>query len=442
MRHIARTKQLTTFAGEEGTHRGWPWVLRCLVHRRSSRGLGCPIQILDTVIYGADGAPEALFYSTGGGTTTVVSRAIGEDEGCIAFAKAVAHLKCPKRYIGALTAAGEVNGAVAFTSGGEAIAIKTTDVAKIGKGQGTPPAGTEALVLLVPTRAPCAELLLSIQHTFSLEPSTAKAVNQSYRLVMLLGSSKRVPCKSSTINRKLERACKKMVLWIEAYSGLRVLRLVLEFVEDALGELCLVRTSECSTSNAAPPYSKQHRSPSPSQSKALRLQIAKGISDELSTLRYGYGIGESAPSLHVQTRSITEGSSLSPLVGGVAPISPGHVHARPHTAISPADVSQGGGSIDAEEWGFGSKSPSRSLDTRRPQTTATSSIAARDGDGGQQKEEEMFRGFAAPGEHDPREIGRTATAGRALGSSQLGGMCHGDFCNLELLDKVTMCLVL
>lgn len=440
MRHITRTKQLTTFAGEEGTERGWPWVLQCLVHRRSNRGSGCPIQILDTIIYGADGAPEALYYTTGEGT--VVSRPIGEDEGCITFAKAVAHLKPPKRYIGALTAAEEVNGAVAFTSGGEALAVKTTEVAKIGKGQGTPPTGTEALVILVPTRAPCAELLLSIQHTFSLEPSTAKAVNRSFRLVILNGSSKRVPCKSSTVNRKLEYACKQVVQWIEACSGARVLRLVLEFVEDALGEFCVVRTSACSTSKAAHQYSRQRRSPSPSQSKASRLQIAKGIADELSILRYGHGIGKSAPISHSQTPGTAGGTPLSPLVGGAALKSPGIFHARPHTALSPADVSQGEGSIDAEEWGFGVKSPSRNLDTRRPRTTAStgSAVATYGGDGRQK--EGMFRGFAAPGEHDPKEIGRTATAGRALGSSQLGGMCHGDFCNVELLDKVMTCFVL
>lgn len=432
VRHIARTKQLTTFAGEEGTQRSWSWVLHSLVHHRSNRGRGCPVDILDTVIYGADGAPETLYYSSGG---TVASKVIGEDGGCISLAKAMLHLRPPKRYIAALNAAAEINGAVAFTSEEEAVAVKTIDMEKIRKGQGTPPTGTEALVLLVPTKAPMAELLLSVQHAFTLEPSVAKPVHSSYRLVMLKGGSKRVACKSHAINRKLERMCKQVIEWIEACGGARVLRLVLEFVEDALGALWLVRSSECCTTKTVCTYSRQRRSPSPSQSKAVRLHAAKDIANELSLLRYGYKIGESAPSPNTGVTAMAP----SPIGGAVNETG---TYRRPHTAMSPAEISGSQGTIDAEEWGFDrSDSPIRSLDARRPQTTAVPAAADATRGGRQEQDGDqgvglMFRGFAAPGERDPREIGRTAAAGRALGSSQLGLMCHGDFCNTDLLDKV------
>lgn len=376
---------------------------------------------------------------------------IGEDDGCITLAKAVAqHLRPSKRYLGALEAVGETNGAVAFTSG-EAVAVKSSDLEKIRKGQGTVPAGTEALVLLVPTKArapaPCAELLLSIQHTFKLELGSAKVVHRSYRVAVVKGDSKRVPCKSSTINQKLNHTCKVIVEWIEAYSVARVLNLVLEFVEDALGKLWLVRSSECIMTRGVRPYSVQRHSPSPEQSKASRLEMAKGVAGELSVLRYGYGIGESVP-------SPPSGLPHATFDSGRLSRSPGSSSwRRPNTAMSPAEVGPKGGgqgSVDAEEWGFGrsDSSPDRqSASLRRPQTT-TSLVAAavarrrarrrgRDHDHDPHKDvEDMFRGFAAPGEHHPRLVGQTAAAGRALGSSQLGGMCHGDFCDVDLLDKV------
>ncbi len=439
VRHIARTRQLTAFAGEEGTLHDWSWVLQGLIHRKFDRGTGCPVNILDTIIY-CDGSPEALYYTNGG---SVISRVISEDEGCITFAKAMAHLRPPKKYIGTMVRTtsktapagiGETNGAVAFTSAGEAVAIKTADVEKIRKAQSTPPTGTEALVLAVPTKAPCAELLLSIQHTFALEPCAAMPVHRSYRLVMLKGVPTRVPCQSSTINRKLCRLCKQVVQWVEAYSGARVLRLVLELVEDVYGDLWLVRSSECSTTKTVLPYSRQRRSPSPAQSKTTRLQFASGIADELSLLRYGHAIGESA---------------LSPTYGldmlDVSP-TPGS-NRRAQTAMSPAEAGGSQGSLDAEEWGFKrSGSPSSWNDPRRPRTVSTSASAQARGNRRDQEGRNYqdigvtFQGFAAPGEHDPREIGRTAAAGRALGSSQLGRMCHGDFCNTDLLDKVLSCL--
>ena len=444
VRHIARTTQLTTFAGQEGTRRDWPWVLQGLVYRRSDRGSGCPVNILDTIIY-CDGSPETLYCTSGG---NVVSTVISEDEGCITFPKAMMHLRLPKKYVGAMNAAATrdptagMNGVVAFTSSGEAVAIKTTDVEKIRKGQSTPPTGTEALVLLVPTKAPSAELLLSIQHTFVLEPCAAKPVHRSYRLVILKGVPTRVPCQSSTINKKLCRLCKQVVLWIEAYSGARVLRLVLEVVEDIYGHLWLVRSSECTTTKAVLPYSQQRRSPSPAQSKTARLQSAKDIADELSLLRYGHAIGESAPShtpgVDIQTKW-PESTS----------------HRRAQTAMSPAEVGSSQGTLDAEEWGFKrSESPSAATrGPRRPQTvsaggSASVAVASSSASGHAREDRRYqegrnlqdigvkFQGFAAPGEQDPRGIGRTAAAGRALGSSQLSRMCHGDFCDTDLLDKV------
>eukprot|EP00752_Nemacystus_decipiens_P018599 g16677.t1 len=439
VRHIARTRQLATFAGQEGTRRDWPWVLHALVYRRSDRGTGCPVNILDTIIY-CDGSPEKLFYTSGG---NVVSSVISEDEGCITFPKAMMHLRLPKKYVGAINAASNIdsaaraNGVVAFTSSGEAVAIKTADVEKIRKGQSTPPTGTEALVLLVPTKAPSAELLLSIQHTFVLEPCAAKPVHRSYRLVILKGVPTRIPCQSSPVNKKLCRLCKQVVLWIEAYSGARVLRLILEVVEDIHGHLWLVRSSECSTTKTVLPYSQQRRSPSPAQSKTARLQSAKGIADELSLLRYGHVIGESAP-------SHTPGLDIQ----ATGP------HRRAQTAMSPAEAGSQG-TLDAEEWGFKrSESPSSAVrDLRRPQTVSTggsacvtmASTSASDQGRDHGRHQEVrnlqsigvtFQGFAAPEEHDPREIGRTAAAGRALGSSQLSRMCHGDFCNTDLLDKI------
>ena len=443
VRHIARTKQLTTFAGEEGVQRPWPWVLRSLVHRRSTHGLGCPVDILDTVVYNVDGAPEALFYTSEG---AVVSRVIGDDDGCISLAKAIAQLKPPQRYAAALAAVAETRGAVAFTSSGEVVAIKTIDVEKIRKGQGSAPAATEALVRLVPTLSPCAEPLLGIQHTYTLEPSTAKPVHRSYRLATLKGVAKRVPCRSCTLNQKLEQCCKQVVLWIAAYSGARVLRLVLEFVEDTLGALWLVRSSECSTTKIVRPYSRQRRSPSPSQSKNARIQISQGIADELYTLRYGHGIGESAPTPS-PPRIRGDKLTSSPREEPKEPIGSTR---RPYTAMSAAEAGGSQGTLDAEEWGLEESelSPSRNHDTRRPQTTATNNHGAMGaarrferqdrGGGGSSIGRMAFQGFADPGEVDPREVGRTAAAGRALGSSQLGRMCHGDFCDTDLLDKVRL----
>lgn len=437
VRHIARTQQLKTFAGEEGVQRSWPWVLQSLVHRRSSRGLGCPADILDTVVYSIDGAPEALFYTSEG---AVVSRVIADDEGCISLAKAIAQLRPPQKYAAALAAVSETRGAVAFTSSGEVVAIKTVDVEKIRKGQGTAPTATETLVRLVPTLSPCAEPLLGIQHTFTLEPTTAKPVHRSYRLAVLKGVSKRIPCRSCTLNEKLERCCKQIVLWIAAYSGARVLRLVLEFVEDALDDLWLVRSSECSTSKTLRPYSRQQRSPSPSQSKNVRIQISQGIADELYTLRYGHGIGESTPAPAAETGA----KVTSP--PGQALREPGLGGRRPYTAMSPAEAGGSQGTVNAEEWGIGeSESPNKSLDAQRPQTTAitrkNAAMVATRLDRRDNRENDnigrvTFRGFADSGERDPREVGRTAAAGRALGSSQLGRMCHGDFCDTDLLDKV------
>lgn len=466
VRHITRTAQLTTFAGEQGTPRTWPWVLRALVHRRSIRGLGCPINLLDQIIYGSDGAPEALFHTTtkrhGG---TVASKPIGEDDGCITLAKAVAqHLKPPKRYLGALAAIGEANGAVAFTASGEAVGVKSADVIKIRKGQGMSPAGTEALVLIVPTKAralaPYAELLLSFQHTYKLEVGSAKAIHQSYRLAVVKSAFKRVPCKSSTVNQALTCTCKLIVEWIEAYSGARVLNLVLEFVEDILEELWLVRSSECLTTKTVLPFSLQRRSPSRARSKVVRQDIAKAVAGELSVLRYGYGIGESAPDVSNDypcatkadagaTKSLGSPSSRPSGSSGSAS------WRRPNTAISPAEIGPKDctqGSVDAEEWGFdqSSSSPgSRNADMRRPHTTASSLAEEAKSKGTRRKRRgdrqdrdghedlrELFTSFAAPGEHHPRFVGRTAAAGRALGSSQLGGMCHGDFCDVKLLDRV------
>lgn len=466
VRHITRTAQFTTFAGEQGTTRSWSWTLQALAHRRSIRGLGCPIDLLDQIIYGADGAPEALFHTTtkrhGG---TVASKPIGEDDGCITLAKAVAqHLKPPKRYLGALAAIGESNGAVAFTASGEAVGVKSTDVDKIRKGQGTSPAGTEALVLIVPTKArvfaPCAELLLSFQHTYKLELGSAKAVHQSYRLAVIKGAFKRVPCKSSTVNQALTCTCKMIVEWVEAYSGARVLNLVLEFVEDTMEELWLVRSSECLTTRTVLPFSLQRRSPSRTRSKAIRQDMAKAVAGDLSVLRHGYGIGESAPSVsgdhHCAIKADVKVPKLLGTPGSRLLGPPGSaLWRRPNTAMLPAEIGPKDctrGSVDAEEWGFDQSTSSpgiRKGDMRRPHTT-TSALAeeakskgtGRRGRGSHQDRDacedlrEMFSSFAAPGEHDPRFVGRTAAAGRALGSSQLGGMCHGDYCDVNLLDRV------
>lgn len=454
--HIARTKQLMTFAGAEGAPRAWSWVLQALVHIRSNRGLGCPVDLLDQIVYGVDGARDAVFHTTKS-RGTVARKAIGEEDGCITLAEAVVkHLRPPKRFLGALASVGETNGAVAFTSGGEATAIKSAHVEKIGKGQATAPAGTEALVLLVPTKArtaPCAELLLSLQHAFKLELGSAGAIHRSYRLPMLNGEFKRVPCKSSTINQKLQLACNAVIEWIESYSGARVLKLVLEFVEDAIGELWLVRSSECLTTQTVCPYSQQHHSPSAEQSKTNRLSMAKGVAGELSVLRYGYGIGESAPSLTsvggVPLATTDDGAPSPSNDGSLLGSHRSIASRRPYTAISPSEVGPKGGQSlgDAEEWGFerNDSSPDENNgNSRRPKTTMNASLPLRvvrrqklGLDNERAEVAEMFRGFAAPGERDPCLVGRTAAAGRALGSSQLAGMCHGDFCDVNLLDKVS-----
>ncbi|CAM9369377.1 unnamed protein product, partial [Ectocarpus sp. 12 AP-2014] len=453
VRHITRTTQLMAFAGEEGVPRHWPWVLQGLAHRRFGQGTGCPVDILETIIY-YDGSPEALYYTSAG---RVVSKAIAEDEGCITFAKAMAHLQPSKKYVGALADANSsgaeggvgVNGAVAFTSAGEAIPVKTVDLGKIRKAQGTPPTGTVALVVLIPPKAPCVEPLLSIQHTFLLEPCAGKSVHRSYRLVQLKGVPKRIPCNSSTLNKKLGRLCNQVLLWVEAFSGARVLRLVLEIVEDVLGNLRLVRSSECVTTKSVPSYSRQRRSPSPSQSKTARLQSAQDIADELSLLRYGHAIGESAPCPPSELGMLT----TSPLgrEGRRGPRA--ESHRRAQTAMSPAEAGGSQGTLDAEEWGFKTESPANTVrGARRPQTVSTECSSAemastinttqargnrRDGGAGAVRDIGVtFQGFAAPEEHDPREIGRTAAAGRALGSSQLARMCHGDFCDTDLLDKI------
>ncbi|CAM9159639.1 unnamed protein product [Ectocarpus fasciculatus] len=455
VRHITRTTQLTAFAGGDGVPRDWPWVLQGLAHRRFGQGTGCPVDILETIIY-SDGSPEALYYTNAG---RVVSRTIAEEEGCITFAKAMAHLRPSKKYIGALADASScvaeggvgVNGAVAFTSAGEAIPVKTVDLGKIRKAQGTPPTGTVALVVLIPPKAPCVEPLLSIQHTFVLEPCAGKSVHRSYRLVQLKGVPKRIPCNSSTLNKKLGRLCNQVLLWIEAYSGARVLRLVLEVVEDVFGNLRLVRSSECVTTKSVLPYSRQRRSPSPSQSKNARLQSAQDIADELSLLRYGHAIGESAPYPPSELGMLT----TSP-VGREDRREPRvESYRRAQSAMSPAEAGGSQGTLDAEEWGFErSESPARTVrGARRPQTVSTECSSSmevasifntaqargnRRGDGAAAVRDigVTFQGFAAPGEHDPREIGRTAAAGRALGSSQLARMCHGDFCDTDLLDKI------
>ncbi|CAB1101509.1 unnamed protein product [Ectocarpus sp. CCAP 1310/34] len=399
------------FAGEEGVPRDWPWVLQGLAHRRFGQGTGCPVDILETIIY-CDGSPEALYYTSAG---RVVSRAIAEDEGCITFAKAMAHLRPSKKYVGALADANSsgaeggvgVNGAVAFTSTGEAIPVKTVDLGKIRKAQGTPPMGTVALVVLIPPKAPCVEPLLSIQHTFIVEPCT------------------------------------------EAFSGARVLRLVLEVVEDVLGDLRLVRSSECVTTKSVPPYSRQRRSPSPSQSKTARLQSAQDIADELFLLRYGHAIGESAPCPPSELGML----ATSPLGREDRREPRAESHRRAQTAMSPTEARGSQGTLDAEEWGFKTESPASTVrGTRRPQTESTERSSAemastfntaqargnrRDGGAGDVRDIGVtFQGFAAPGEHDPREIGRTVAAGRALGSSQLARMCHGDFCDTDLPDKI------
>ncbi|CAM9277713.1 unnamed protein product, partial [Scytosiphon promiscuus] len=451
VRHIARTRQLTAFAGDEGTPRSWPWVLQSLAHHRFEQGTGCPVDVLDTLLY-CDGSPDAFYYTKKG---SVVSNTIGDDEGCTTLVKAMVHLRSPPKYVGSLatTSASDVgvNGAVAFTSGGEAIAVKGTDMDKIRKAQSAPPTGTEALVLLVPTKGPCAELLLNIQHTFSLEPCTGKPVHRSYRLVFLKGISRRIPCQSLVLNKKLERLCKNVVLWIEAYSEARVLRIVLEVVEDIQGDLWFVRSSECYTTRSELPYSRQRRSPSPSQSKAARIESAKDIADELSLWRFGHAIGESAPGPALGLGIMATGSTGR----GQHAEEGQRLRRRVQTAMSPAEASGSQGTLDAEEWGFKrNESPaSMKRNSPRPQTVSSSvhlntrgastpnpalsrkTQRYREG-GGVQDIGVTFEGFAGPGEHDPREIGRTAAAGRALGSSQLGRMCHGDFCSTDLLDKI------
>lgn len=430
VRHIARTKELTTFPGQKGTQRNWPWVLKSLAHRRTKHGFGCPIQILDTVIYGIDGAPEALYYTKDG---AVVSRTIGDSKGNLTLAKAVAHLRLPARYSGVTHVAAETHGAVSFTTAGETVALKEEDVQKIRKGQGIAPTGTEALVLAVPTRAPCVEPLLSIQHVFNLETSVAKAVHRSFRLVTLKGIAKRIPCVSSTLNRKLERACGSVLGWIEAYSEARVVCLLLEFIEDVLGELWLVRSSKCCITKNLLSYRRQQRSPSPTQSKALRIVAARGIGDEINILRFGHGIGESPSSPSTQC---LVGSNISK--GGET--KQRGSNKRAHKAMSPTELGGRKSPIDADEWGFRQNSSAIQGMDHRPWTTKDVPIAPDQNErcfeqgaitGGR-----MCRGFAALKERDSKEVGRTPAAGRALGSSQLHGECPGDFCRTNVPDKV------
>lgn len=429
VQHIARTKKLTTFAGETRVSRRWSWVLRTLVHRRSNRGHGCPVEVLDTVTYGVDDAPEAVFYTRKG---AVVRDIIGEDDGCISLAKAMKHLKLPKRYLGIQRTLDVINGAVAFSSTGEPNVVKSIDITKIGVGQGAPPQGTEALVVLVPTKSVCAELLLGIQHTYTLEPGSAKPIHLSYRLAMVKGESRRVQCKSSVKNRQLARACSDVVEWIEACVGGRVLRLVLEFVEDALGKLWLVRSSECATTEAVQLYHRRQHSPSPAQSKVARLQTAKGVADELSLLRYGHGVGQSTPHSTEPSVAGELASILGEELGSLGSSQ------RPYSAITSAEVrSKGSHANTREERKIERNSIDKRSQASRPKTTVNNTLSRA---ATRSNEEEgnklMFQGFAAPKEKDPRSVGRTAAAGRALGSSQLGALCHGDFCEVILLDKV------
>lgn len=425
IRHITRSTRLDAFAGE-GTPRGWSWVLQSLTYRRSDRGLGCPVSILDTVIYASDGSPETLYYTDG--ENAVASRTIGEDQGCITFADAIVHLERSKTR----TDAAETTGAVAFTLGGEVVSIKTADLAKIRKGQGTVPNATQALVLSVSTKAPPAEPLLSVQHTFALEASSAKPLHRSYRLAMMKGAARRVPCQSATVNRELMRVCNKVLEWIEARSGARVLRLILEFVEDDLGRLLLVRASKCFVTETVRLYSQERQSPSPSQSKTARLQIADRIANELSILRYGHGIGESIP-------SSAGGLAAAVSRPEVTSLRQMELARKAHTAMSRADASNDQGPVDPVEWGFHqSPSPLRVADAYRPKTTASARTSRKRALGREVDNDigSMFRKFASPEERYPREVGRTVAAGRALGSTQLGRMCHGDFCVTELPDKV------
>lgn len=432
VRHIARTKQLTTFPGQEGTQRNWSWVLKSLAHRRTKHGFGCPIRILDSVIYGIDGAPEALYHTKDG---AVVCRTIGDSKGNITLAKAVTHLRRPARYSEVTNVPTEIHRVVSFTNAGEAIVLKEDDIQKIQKGQGVAPTGTEALVLVVPTRAPCVEPLLSIQHVFNLETSVAKAVHRSFRLVTLKGIAKRIPCVSSTLNRKLERACRSVLGWIEAYSHARVVCLLLEFIEDVLGDLWLVRSSKCRVTKNILSYRRQQRSTCPTQSKALRIVAARGIADELSILRFGHGIGESPSSPSTQCRV---GSTISK--GGET--KQRGSNKRGHKAISPTEVGCRKSLIDTDEWSFGQNASTSQRKDHRPRTTKDISIALdqtkRRFKQGVVPSGRICRGFAALKEHDSKEVGRTPAAGRALGSSQLHGECPGDFCHTNVPDKVKL----
>lgn len=430
VRHIARTKKLTTFAGDEGVSHGWPWVLKNLAYRRSHHELGCPVDVLDTVVYGADDAPGAVYYTRNG---AIVGDSIGEDQSSVSLTTAIKHLQLPRRYLGVRAPSEASNGAVAFSSAGEATAITSTDLGKIRAGHATPPAGTEALVLWVPTKGACTEPLLSAQHVYALEDGSAKPIHLSYRLSVVKGESKRIPCKSSTVNRTLMRTCNDVVEWIEACSGGRVLSLVLEFVEDALGSWWVVRTSSCATTKTVRPYTQQRRSPSPSQSKVARLEVAKSIADELSFLRYGHGIGQS-PAVPSDPSG---GERRTPSHCASAAKSPDSCQrARPTTKPPTGASSRESCAARGKE----QKCENDSLDTE-PRTTwpTTAASVARARQGGEEgREEDAFQGFAAPGEQDPRLVGRSAAAGKALGSSQLRGMCPGDFCGVTLLDKVSL----
>lgn len=430
VRHIARTKQLTTFPGQEGTQRNWSWVLKSLAHRRTKHGFGCPVRILDTVIYGIDGAPEALYYTKDG---AVVSRTIDDCKGNITLAKAVTHLRLPARYSGVTNVATETRGAVSFTTAGETVVLKEGDVQKMRKGQGVAPTGIEALVLAVPTRAPCVEPLLSIQHVFNLETSIAKAVHRSFRLVTLKGVVKRIPCVSSTLNRKLERACGSVLGWIEAYSQVRVVNLFLEFIEDVFGDLWLVRSSKCCITKNILSYRRQQRSTSPTQSKALRIVAARGVADELNILRFGHGIGKSPSSPSTQClvgSNISEGGETEQRGS----------NKRAHKSMSSTELGGRTSLIGADEWGFGQNASTSQGEEHRPRTMKDAPIAL---DQNKRRFKEaavmggrMCRGFAALKERDSKEVGRTPAAGRALGSSQLHGECPGDFCRTNVPDKV------
>ncbi|CAM9532239.1 unnamed protein product [Discosporangium mesarthrocarpum] len=419
-RHIARVRVLNLFSEEKGVSRAWPWVLQALSHRRSGRGYGCPIDLLDTIICDDEGVPESLFFT---GREGVFRRVIGDDDGCITFSNAIAQLQPPKRYRGYLESIGETRAVVCFSAAGDATPLESNDLKKIRLGQAATPAGMQAFVRLVPTKVRTAEFLLSFQQSYHLEPGSGKAIHRTFRLVVVQGQAQRVICKSITTIKRLRNAGNEIIEWLESNSGARVLCLGLEYVEDALGDLWLVRSSECVMTPAQNSYSHFRRSPSPSQSKVARQEECKGIANELALLRYGHALGETAPP-----------DTLHP--PGPSPAG----SCRPHTATSlAAGLEQMGtkgslSSLDAEEWGLeGLGSPSEALRAQRPHTT---SICRSEQLAKRRENLPEFKGFMEPGEQNLRSVAKTPAMGRALGSSQLQGMCHGDFCDVELPDKV------